>query len=101
MHIGALLPEEHFPIRLVDMNIAELHDADLAWADYAFLSCMSPVARNLDTMLERAKKAGRPTVLGRPHATSGYASIRNVDYLVVGEAEPLWEQFLANLTQAI
>ena len=37
--VAAMLPRE-WPLRLVDLNVRALADADLHWADYVFLSGM-------------------------------------------------------------
>ncbi|HEU5186525.1 MAG TPA: hypothetical protein VFU01_18280, partial [Gemmatimonadaceae bacterium] len=37
--VAALLPA-HWQKRLVDLNVTELTDADLKWADYAFIGGM-------------------------------------------------------------
>ncbi len=37
--VGAILPKD-WDIRLVDLNIRNLRDSDLKWADYVFISAM-------------------------------------------------------------
>jgi hypothetical protein len=38
--IAAYFPEDKYKLRLVDMNISKLENADLAWADMVLVSAM-------------------------------------------------------------
>ncbi|PWB65516.1 MAG: B12-binding domain-containing radical SAM protein, partial [Deltaproteobacteria bacterium] len=61
--VSALLPA-HWKRRLVDLNIEQLNDADLKWADVVFASAMLVQAPSLATALARCRMAGVRTVIG-------------------------------------
>jgi hypothetical protein len=54
--VAAMLPET-WEQKLVDMNISPLHDRDLKWADYVFLSAMTVQQESVRDVL--ARWAGR------------------------------------------
>ncbi len=94
--IAAMLPQET-PMRLVDLNVAALENADLDWADYLFVSAMIVQDRSLREVIVRANAAGLPVVAGGPHPSSSYANLPGVDHFVIGEAEPLMQQVFDDL----
>src|SRR5512141_1317945 len=63
--VAAMLPAG-WEKRLVDLNVDSLTQADLAWADYVFLSAMIVQRASVDTILVRCKDAGVKVVAGGP-----------------------------------
>ncbi len=55
--IGAMLPEK-WSKRLIDLNVTKLTDADLAWADCAFISAMVVQRKSTQEIIARCKQAG-------------------------------------------
>ena len=55
--VSALLPP-HWERKLVDLNVEELRDKDIAWADVAFLSAMLVQGPSLAQAIARCRKAG-------------------------------------------
>jgi radical SAM superfamily enzyme YgiQ (UPF0313 family) len=96
--VAAMLPAE-WDKRLVDTNVRALDDADLAWADYAFISGMVVQRDSARQLIARCKTAGLPVVAGGPLFTSEYASFPQVDHFVLNEAELTLPPFLADLAQ--
>ncbi len=96
--VAAMLPRDGFSLRLVDMNIQPLEDADVQWADLVFVSTMIAQKDSLAQILTRLKAAGRTVVAGGPYTSSAYRETANVDTFVIGEAEAVWDIFLADLT---
>ena len=45
-------------LRLIDLNVETLNDADLAWADYAFISAMVVQRKSAQQTIARCKEAG-------------------------------------------
>ena len=87
--IAALLPSD-WPVRLCDMNVKPLDDADLDWADVVFLSGMIIQRDSLLAVARRARARGKRVVAGGPYAnTSADVLAAEVDCVVVGEAEEL------------
>ncbi len=95
--VAAMLPESEFAVRLVDMNVGELPDADIEWADTVFVSAMIAQKASLEAVLRRVKTFGKTTVAGGPYSSTAYAELGNVDVFVIGEAEGVRERFLADL----
>ena len=95
--VAAMLPEEEFPLRLVDMNVRELQDEDIEWADIVFVSAMIAQKSSLETVLEKVKAFGKTTVAGGPYSSSAYQDLKNVDTFFIGEAEGCWNAFLSDL----
>ncbi len=95
--VAAMLPEESFSLRLVDMNVQPLEDADIAWADLVFVSTMIAQKDSLTATLPKLKAAGKTVVAGGPYTSSAYRETANVDTFVIGEAEAVWDIFLADL----
>lgn len=51
-----------YNLRLVDMNVRLLTDADLHWADLVCTSTMIVQRNSLAQVIARAKRAGKPVV---------------------------------------
>ena len=63
--VAAMLPPA-WSKRLVDVNVAPLREADLAWADYAFISGMIVQRASAQALIARCKAAGLTVVAGGP-----------------------------------
>jgi radical SAM superfamily enzyme YgiQ (UPF0313 family) len=95
--VAGMLPASEFAVRLVDMNVGELPDEDIEWADAVFVSAMIAQKSSMEAVLRRLKTFGKTTVAGGPYPSSTYKQLENVDAFVIGEAEGVWERFLADL----
>lgn len=93
--VAAMLPRE-WDLRLVDMNVTPLTDADLTWADAVFVSAMIVQREATGAAIRRCKAAGLPVVAGGPLFTAEPAAFPEVDHLVLGEAEITLPPFLAD-----
>jgi radical SAM superfamily enzyme YgiQ (UPF0313 family) len=95
--VAALLPRD-WEVRLCDMNVRELEDADLDWADVVFLSGMLVQRPSMLEVAMRARARGKIIVAGGPHATATPEALAPyVDSIVVGEAEDLMGPLCAAL----
>jgi radical SAM superfamily enzyme YgiQ (UPF0313 family) len=95
--VAAMLPRE-WEQRLVDLNVRDLTDADLAWADVVFISAMGVQWRSAQALIAQAKAAGKHVVAGGPLFTAGYALFQNVDTFMLNEAELTIASLAADLT---
>ncbi len=84
--IAAMLPPS-WDKRLVDMNVLELKDEDLKWADYVFISAMIAQKDSAASVIKRCKRLGVKTVGGGPLFNCCGDDFPDVDHLVLGEGE--------------
>jgi radical SAM superfamily enzyme YgiQ (UPF0313 family) len=96
--VAAMLPRE-WTKRLVDVNVTELTEADLAWADCAFISGMTVQREPAREIIARCREAGVRVVAGGPLFTTEYERFEAVDHFVLNEAELTLPAFLADLGQ--
>lgn len=94
--VAAMLPKG-WNKKLVDANVANLTDPDLAWADYVYISAMEVQRSSAHQLINRCKDAGVKVVAGGPLFTLEFAEFVEVDHLVLNEAEITLPQFLADL----
>ena len=57
--VAAMFPPE-YELRVVDMNVTSLDDADLEWADMVFTSTMIVQRSSLEDVVARCKPGRRP-----------------------------------------
>jgi radical SAM superfamily enzyme YgiQ (UPF0313 family) len=91
--VAALCPAE-WNLRLIDLNVEELSDADLKWADLALVSGMAIQERSMLDSIGRCKNAGITTIAGGPDVTSSPDKFADVTYLLLDEAEITLPLFL-------
>ena len=94
--VAAMLPSG-WAKRLVDLNVAKLSDADLAWADLVMISGMIAQRDSARVLVGRCRAAGKTVVAGGPLFTSEYASFDEVDHFILNEAEITLPEFLDDL----
>jgi len=94
--VAAMFPPG-YELRVVDMNVTALRDADLGWADIVFTSTMIPQHSSLCAVIERCNHEGVPVVAGGPHPTTFHEDIAGVDHFVLGEVEEIFADFLRDL----
>ena len=94
--VSAMLPP-HWERKLVDLNVEELCDKDIAWADMAFLSAMLVQGPSLAQLIGRCRNAGLRTVVGGPVTSADNASYEGADHVVRGEAEGIIEELVSDL----
>ncbi len=96
--VAAMLPAG-WEKKVVDLNVEELDDDQLRWADYVFLSAMAVQRESATEVIERCQKLGVRTVAGGPLFTTEGKEFGEVDCLVLDEAEITLPSFLEDLQQ--
>ena len=96
--VAAMLPSE-WEKRLVDLNVADLMERDLKWADYVFVSAMVVQNESVRAIIKRCKAANVKVVAGGPLFTMEHEQFPDVDYFVLNEAEETLASFLRDLEQ--
>jgi radical SAM superfamily enzyme YgiQ (UPF0313 family) len=94
--IAAMLPPE-WKKRLVDLNIQNLSESDIKWADYVFVSAMVVQKDSAKEIITRVHKAGVKVVAGGPLFTTEPEEFDEVEHLVLNEAEITLPLFLTDL----
>ncbi|MFA6979571.1 MAG: DUF4070 domain-containing protein [Ignavibacteriaceae bacterium] len=96
--VAALLPKDWCK-KLIDMNANKLTDDDILWADFVFISAMSIQSESANQVIERCNKLNAKIVAGGPLFTSSSEYYKNIDYLILNEAEITLPQFLDDLNK--
>jgi len=91
--VAAMLPAG-YEVRLVDMNIRPLKQADIEWADLVMVSAMIVQKKSFTEVVEMCARAGTPVAAGGPYPTSSHESIRGVDHFILNEAEITLPSFI-------
>jgi len=91
--VAGMLPED-WKLLLVDMNVMELSDEDLAWADCAMVSAMVVQRDSAKEVIARCKENGVTVIAGGPLFSSEHDDFGDVDHFVLGEAEVTLRPFL-------
>jgi radical SAM superfamily enzyme YgiQ (UPF0313 family) len=96
--VAAMLPSI-WEKRLVDLNVTDLTEEDLEWADYVFVSGMVVQRESARAVIDRCKTAGVKVVAGGPLFTMEHEQFPDVDHFVLNEAEETLAPFLQDLEQ--
>ena len=94
--VAAMFPAR-YELRVVDMNVSALHDADLEWADVVLTSTMITQHVSLRAVVKRCNGAGVPVVAGGPHPSTFHEEIGGVNHFVLDEVDETFAEFLRDL----
>ncbi|MBU0483348.1 MAG: B12-binding domain-containing radical SAM protein [Proteobacteria bacterium] len=102
--IAAMLPLD-WEKRLVDLNISNLTDHDLVWADCALISAMAVQRESAQYLIDCCKNAGLTIIAGGPLFTYEHEQFCEVDHFVLNEGEltlpPFLEDFQAGRARRV
>jgi radical SAM superfamily enzyme YgiQ (UPF0313 family) len=96
--VASMMPRS-WPKRLVDINVTQLTEKDLAWADSVFISAMAVQRESARQIITHCKKAGLKVTVGGPLFTDEHAEFETVDHFLLNEAELTLPSFLEDLKQ--
>jgi radical SAM superfamily enzyme YgiQ (UPF0313 family) len=94
--LAAHLPEG-WELRIRDLHLGPLSDDDLAWADAVLVSGMLIQSRSMREVLVRARRLGKPSVVGGPAPTTSPGAFPEATHVFQGEAEGRLERLVAAL----
>jgi radical SAM superfamily enzyme YgiQ (UPF0313 family) len=94
--VAAMLPRD-WELRLADLNVRPLEDADVRWADCVLLSAMIVHRESVTEIVRRCAALGRRVVAGGPLFTTGHDQFPEIPHFVLGEAEEVMPQLVADL----
>jgi radical SAM superfamily enzyme YgiQ (UPF0313 family) len=98
--VSAMLPG-NWNKRLIDMNVTKLKPANIAWADYVFISAMYVQKSSVDRVIEECLEQGVKIVAGGPLFTQEYENYPHIDHFVLNEAEITMPMFLDDLAKGL
>jgi radical SAM superfamily enzyme YgiQ (UPF0313 family) len=98
--VAAMLPAE-WNKKLVDLNVCDIKEEEINWADYVFISAMSIQTESTNRVIEMCKQKNVKIVAGGPLFTSSPESYQHIDYLILNEAEITLPQFLSDLRDGV
>ena len=96
--VAGFLPQE-WDLRLIDLNVQEIRDADLLAADVVFLTGMLVQRDSLHELIDRCKQLQVRTVVGGPYATARPEELAAADHRVLGEVEEIILELVRDLEQ--
>lgn len=85
--VAGMIPGDQYNLKLVDLNVDELHDEALDWADAVVTSSMIIHWQSLEETIARCNKAGVPVLSGGPLPTQYAEEIEGESVFFLGEAE--------------
>lgn len=100
MTVAAMLPSA-WELRLADMSVRKLKDADIRWADYVFVSAMSIQKESTKAVIARCRELGAKVIAGGPLFTAAPDEFDGVDHLILNEAEVTLPLFLEDLEKGV
>ena len=96
LSIASMLPK-NWNKKLVDINVENLSDNDIQWADFIFISAMIVQKESTLKTIEKIKKFQKPIVAGGPLFTTSWEDFAEVDHIFLGEAEDTLFLFLDDM----
>lgn len=87
--------------KLVDMNIEDLKNKDILWADYIFISAMSIQQESVKAIIRQCKPFPAGMVGGGPLFTEEHERFPEIDHFVLNEAELTLDQFIHDVNAGI
>jgi radical SAM superfamily enzyme YgiQ (UPF0313 family) len=94
--IAAFLPRS-WNLKLVDLNVSPLSDPEIRWADYVMVGAMLIHRESVKEISLRCRALGKPVIGGGPLFTTGRGSFPEIPHLVLGEAEELLPDLVADM----
>ncbi|MEK7562446.1 MAG: DUF4070 domain-containing protein [Patescibacteria group bacterium] len=94
--IARMLPES-WNLKLVDLNVNQLENKDIEWADKVFISAMITQKDSTNEIIAQCKKLSRPVVLGGPIFEIGSDKFLDAGCFFIGEAEDIICEFLEDV----
>ncbi len=95
--VSSLLPKK-WEKRLIDLNVQNLADRDILWADMIMVSAMDIQGESVHQIIKRVKKLGKPIAVGGPlFSEDTMGEFPEVDHFVFGEGELSLPPFVADI----
>jgi radical SAM superfamily enzyme YgiQ (UPF0313 family) len=96
MTVSALLPK-YWERRLVDLEIRQLKQSDIDWADIVLVTAMLVQKDSLRRIVKQCKARGKRVAIGGPYVTTTVEEMPDADHIFLGEAESTLPEFIEDL----
>lgn len=94
--VAAMLPRD-WELELVDLNVERLDERSIRAADYVLISAMIVHRDAVRAVIERCRALDKPVIAGGPLFTTGYEDFPEVEHFVLGEAEEIVPELVADM----
>ncbi|MFH1661878.1 MAG: B12-binding domain-containing radical SAM protein [Candidatus Falkowbacteria bacterium] len=94
--VSSLLPKK-WNKQLIDVNVEDLEDKHIFWADMIFIGAMIVQKNSAQEIITRCKEKGKIVVAGGPAFTTSHEKFNGIDHFVLNEAEITLPLFLEDL----
>ena len=94
--VASLLPKQ-WEKRLTDLNVSKLSDKDIEWADFVFISAMSIQRESVKDIMKKCIEHKTRIVAGGPLFSAESKTFKDIDHLILNEAEITLPMFLKDL----
>ena len=94
--VAAILPQD-WEFRLLDLNVRDLDESLIDWADLVLATGMIPQQQALLELIDLVHQHGKPIGVGGPGPTSQPEVYATADYRVLDEGEATVPAFLSDL----
>jgi radical SAM superfamily enzyme YgiQ (UPF0313 family) len=84
--VATMFPRE-WELKLIDLNVSRLSDADIAGADFVLISAMLVHAESVRRIVDRCGHHRTPVIGGGPLFTTGRERFPEVEHVVIGKSE--------------
>lgn len=91
--IASMLPDD-WDLKLVDMNVEDLKDEQIKWADVVLMGAMVVQKESVKEVVARSKAANKTVIAGGPLFASLWREFPDIDHFVLNEAEITLPMFL-------
>jgi radical SAM superfamily enzyme YgiQ (UPF0313 family) len=96
--VAAMLPAD-WRLKLVDLDVTALEDADIDWADWVMLSGMIIHTDSCRTVAARCAARRKSVIAGGPLFTTGHEQFPEIPHFVLGEAEDVMSGLVADMIE--
>jgi radical SAM superfamily enzyme YgiQ (UPF0313 family) len=94
--VSKMLPR-NWNRKLIDINIENLNDSHINWADFVFVSAMIVQKESAVKVIKKVKELNKPVVAGGPLFTTGWEDFPEVDHFFLGESENTINDFIEDV----
>ncbi|MCP4760980.1 MAG: B12-binding domain-containing radical SAM protein [archaeon] len=100
--VASLLPKK-WEKKRIDLNVNELSDKNILWADMIFISAMIVQKDDAVKIIRKCKQLDKMVVVGGPLFSTGYEDLSDmgIDHFVLDEGEITLPLFLEDLMEGI